>query len=372
MSFISEVKKHPAFEQIPPSFKKWLALRFLFGKKPEKVGDRYFLSMHLPLFPSKAFDRFLWAQVEISKGNKVLEIASIEVTRRCDMNCGHCAFPKASMELSASQINAILVQVKELLPYSYIITGGDPLKRDDIKAILSTIKGEGAVNIFTPGQLLTYGRAVSLKKAGATGIFIGIDSPYEERNDEIKGRKGAFKSALKAIEAAKKAGLFVGISSVMMPDSTKKELHDLIKLGMETGVREIDLFEAISQSKGLYGTPSLQRALFKVQKKAKKKWPMIISGPYMDSPEFMGCTAGFNRIHIDYKGNAMACSVMPYVVGSALDTPVKELWEKMYRMPGSVCMAKECVKKRLDGDACLRTDDGKSPFYYAKLTEERK
>ncbi len=370
MSFISEVKRHPAFGELPPSFKKWLAFRFMFGKKPEKVGDHYFLSMHLPLFPSRAFDRFLWSQVEISKGNKALEIAGIEVTRRCDMVCRHCAFPKASMELSASQINAILGQVKELRPYSYIITGGDPLKRDDLERILSELKGEGAVNISTPGHLLTYGRAVSLKKAGATGVFIGIDSPYEERNDGIKGRKGAFKSALKAIEAAKKAGLFVGISSVMMPDSTKKELHDLIKLGTEIGVHEMDLFEAISQSKGMSGAQSLENELFRIQKKAKRKWPVIISGPYMDSPEFMGCTAGFNRIHIDYKGNAMACSVMPYSVGSALDTPIKELWERMYRMPGSVCMAKECVRKKLEGETCLRTDDGKTPLYYAKLLEK--
>ncbi len=367
MSFISEIKRHPAFGELPPRFKRWLALRFLFGKKPERVGDRYFLSMHLPLFPSEAFDRSLWAQVKISKGEKVLEIASIEVTRRCDMDCRHCAFPHSGMELSASQISAMLEQIKSLGPYSYIITGGDPLKRDDLERMIHVIKREGAINIFTPGHLLTFQKAKRLKNAGATGVFVGMDSPYEDRNDEIKGRKGAFRDALRGIENAKKAGLFVGISSVIMPDSSKKEIKDLINLGMYLGVHEIDLFEPISVSKGLYGSPSLKKELFRVQKKARKKWPVIISGPYMDSPDFMGCTAGFNRIHIDYKGNLMPCPVMPYVVGSALQTPIKELWQRAYRMPGSVCLAKRCIEKGIEGKECLKMDDKSLPKYYEML-----
>jgi len=372
MSFISEIKRHPAFGELPPSFRRWLGMRFLFGKKPEKTGNGYFLSMHLPLFPSEAFDRFLWAQVDISKGKKVLEIASIEVTRRCAYDCRHCAFPKAGMELSASQIGKILEQIKELRPYSYIITGGDPLERDDLEAIISHIKGEGAVNISTPGKLLTYERALSLKNAGATGVFIGIDSPYEDRNDSIKGVKGAYRKALEAVENGKKAGLFVGISSVMMPDSTRKELMDLIALGTKLGVHEIDLFEAISPSKGLYGAQSLEKDLFRVQKKARRKWPVIISGPYMDSPEFMGCTAGFNRIHMDYRGKIMACSVMPYSVGSALEEPVKDLWERMYSPPTSVCLAKECIRKKISGSACISQKEGGMPAYYSRLTGERK
>ncbi len=369
MSFISEIKRHPAYQELPPRFRRWLALRFLFGKKPKKVGDSYFLSMHTPLFPSEAFDRFLWAQVDISRGKRPMEIASMEVTRRCDMECRHCAFPRAGMELSASQINRILAQVKDFRPYSYIITGGDPLKRDDLESIIGTVKGEGAINLFTPGHLLSHSRAISLKKSGLTGVFIGIDSPYEERNDGIKGRKGAYSSALKAIEAAKKAGLFVGISSVIMPDSSGKEIRDLIALGTGLGVDEIDLFDPISREKGLYGSP-LEKELFRVQKRARKKWPVIISGPYMDSPEFMGCTAGFNRIHIDYRGNVMPCAVLPYVVGSALDTPIKDLWERMARMPGSKCIAKECIRRK--ERSCMELDDRRPPKYYGMLTGEQK
>ncbi len=372
MSFISEIKRHPAFDELPPRFKRWLALRFLFGKKPERIGDKYFLSMHTPLFPSEAFDRFLWAQVRISRKERVLEIASMEVTRRCDMDCRHCAFLHSGMELSASQISALLEQIKALRPYSYIITGGDPLKRGDLERIIRAIKGQGAINVFTPGNLLSYQRARSLRDAGLTGIFIGMDSPYEDRNDGIKGRDGAFRGALRGIENARKAGLFVGMSSVIMPDSSKKEIKDLIELGMELEVHEIDLFEPISVSKGLHGSPLLEKELFKVQKKARKKWPVIISGPYMDSPDFMGCTAGFNRIHIDYRGNLMLCPVMPYVVGSALQTPIKELWQRAYHMPGSVCLAKECIAKGIEGKECENMDDKALPKYYEMLMGNEK
>ena len=367
MSFISEIKEHPAFRELPKPFKRWLALRFLFGKKPEKMGDKYFLSMHLPLFPSEAFDRFLWDQVKISRGERVLEIASVEVTRRCGMDCMHCAFPRSGLELSASQLRKILEEIRTLGPYSYIITGGDPLKRDDLESIVAPIKGEGAINIFTPGYGLTVQRAEKLRKAGITGIFIGIDSPYEDRNDEIKGRNGAFKKAIQSVENSLKAGLLTGISAVIMPDSDKKEIKGIIDLGMSLGVHEIDFFEPISQQKGLHGSGALIKELFRVQKRAKKKWPVIISGPYMDSPEFMGCTAGFNRIHVDYRGNITPCSVMPYVVGSALESPVKELWGKTYRMPGSKCLAKECISKGIEGKECVRMDDKGVPRYYGKL-----
>ena len=63
-----------------------------------------------------------------------------ENTRACDLSCVHCraaAQPKRNrFELSTEEGFQLIDQIAELKPKVFVLTGGDPLKREDTYALI--------------------------------------------------------------------------------------------------------------------------------------------------------------------------------------------------------------------------------------------
>src|SRR5258708_39233390 len=63
-----------------------------------------------------------------------------EMTQACDLNCAHCranAQPKRhALELSTAEAFHLIDQVAEMHVPLFVLTGGDPLKRPDLMAIV--------------------------------------------------------------------------------------------------------------------------------------------------------------------------------------------------------------------------------------------
>ncbi len=113
----------------------------------------------------------------------------------------------------------------------------------------------------------------------------------------------------------------------------------------------------------------------------KENYPRVIAGPYMDSQEFMGCTAGFNRLHVDAEGNVYPCDVLPFSYGNIKKECIKDIWERMhadFSRPRSSCLMLDnyramaeftdwpidCARYR---DICGDARDGNVPMFYKRL-----
>lgn len=84
------------------------------------------------------------------------------------------------------------------------LTGGDPLLRMDIAELIAHATELGMkVGILGNPSLLTEKRASELKKAGLQAYQVSIDG-MEQTHDRIRGKKGAFCSAVGAIRLLNK------------------------------------------------------------------------------------------------------------------------------------------------------------------------
>ncbi len=172
-----------------------------------------------------------------------------ELTRACKLACKHCR-AKAQKErhpdeLSFEEAKKVIEQIKAFgKPYPLVvITGGDPLLREDVFEIVKhgVTSGLRIAMAFSGTDLATLEVLESLKEAGVSRIAISIDGSNETIHDGFRGIKGTFRESMKILKNARK----VGVSTQINTTVTKFNLHDLAniaKLAIENGVTLWDVF----------------------------------------------------------------------------------------------------------------------------------
>ena len=70
-----------------------------------------------------------------------------ELTRACDLHCSNCTIGATEMrganELSTYEAYKTIDQIAALAPREFILTGGDPLERDDVVQIVNYARRRG-------------------------------------------------------------------------------------------------------------------------------------------------------------------------------------------------------------------------------------
>src|ERR1022692_846101 len=123
-----------------------------------------------------------------------------EMTQACALACRHCRAEAIStahpLELNFDQSVAFLRQIPEFgepLP-QLILTGGDPLARSDLYALIDEARelriGVSITPAATPA--LTHEKMLRLKQHGVEGLGLSLDGSSAERHDSIRGVPGTF------------------------------------------------------------------------------------------------------------------------------------------------------------------------------------
>lgn len=140
-------------------------------------------------------------------GKYVPHVVAWNLTRRCNLECAHCyisAGPgeSATGELGTDAVLAIAEQILEVNPAPlFILSGGEPLLRDDLDTIATFAARRGAtVVVGTNGTLLTDRRIEALKTAGVSGVAVSVDSLDPSYHDRFRHGQGSLAETTAAVE----------------------------------------------------------------------------------------------------------------------------------------------------------------------------
>jgi radical SAM protein len=155
-----------------------------------------------------------------------------EMTRACDLACVHCRAAaqsrRSQFELTTEQGYRLLDEVAKLQPKVFVITGGDPLKRDDLYDMIAYAKKIGLEPSVTPSAtpLLTPESIAKMKEHGVKRLAISLDHYQRQDHDEFRRVPGSFDLTIRAIEAARDLDIPVQINSTV----SKRTAADMPKL----------------------------------------------------------------------------------------------------------------------------------------------
>lgn len=178
----------------------------------------------------------------LDSSGREIDYLRISVTDRCNLRCVYC-MPAEGVKLLShadiltfEQISAVVAAAARLGFTKVRITGGEPLARKDLPALVAMLSGIGGVRklaMTTNGTLLAP-VAAELKARGLQSVNVSLDTLDAKRYAELT-RGGRLEDALAGIDAALAAGLPVKLNVVALEDSTEADFEALRRHARKVG-----------------------------------------------------------------------------------------------------------------------------------------
>jgi radical SAM protein len=176
-----------------------------------------------------------------------------EVTQACDLACIHCraeARPRRDpLELTTNEGYRLIDEIKKFggtcgspeqakdqeggpgnRSTLLVLTGGDPVKREDIYDLISYSVGKGLRTTVSPSvtPLLTKEAIRRFKESGVSRIAISLDGSCAEIHDSFRKVRGSFEWTMKAIKDCTQEKIPLQINTTV----TKYNFKDLTNIAL--------------------------------------------------------------------------------------------------------------------------------------------
>ena len=294
-----------------------------------------------------------------------LQLVAWELTRSCNLFCAHCRGSASdgqfSGELSTSECFRLIDQILEVASPILILSGGEPLVRDDIVPIASYAASKGLrIVMGTNGTLLTEAMAAKLKTIPVSRVGISLDFPTAELQDRFRGKAGAFKAALAGIANARAAGIDVQINSTITKSNVFL-LPALFSLALKVGAVAFHPFMLVPTGRGkvlkslevspeqyeetlnwVFGKqleleqkmslkPTCAPHYLRVAKQREKKLRMLGNTQPATNHNAMhsltrGCLAGTGFAFVSHQGKVKGCGYLDIEAGDIRKESFGQVW----------------------------------------------
>lgn len=387
---------------VDPSYRQidgWRLLAgLLHGEKIARIGRRYVIHSYIPPVPSRALLTFLesgrnsgrpFSDLAFRRRTAPLT-AHLCLTERCQYDCLHCSAKNRPRrpELTTAQWIEILAQLQNLGVAHIGLTGGEPLLRDDLEALIRTLDPRSITTLYTNGLALTPAKARSLKQAGLFALSVSLDSADADTHNRMRGDPRAFEAALGALRHARAAGLYtIALAVVLRRELSRENLFGLFKLAHRHGAHQVRLMEPVPSGRllGCRNDPDIflsaadRRRLVAIHNAANRRWrgyPKVEAVPFFEGPEKFGCTGGVLHSYITAGGDLWPCDYVPLSFGNVLQQGLKPLYEEMSRAAccaRSACWAGHLAHRLEQGkplcvpEACAPESGAPEAAFFRKL-----
>lgn len=358
-AMMSCLVRNPALLRARPAINLFL-LRYIMKFRPRRTGGHRVLHSHLPPLDSRAYGRFV--REHLLGGSLGPSHAQIGLTDACPQRCGFCYNKgRQGVAMDVPTIRRTIADLKALGVFWLGLTGGEPLLQREIVNLTAEASSDCAVKLFTTGSGLTPALASELKQAGLFSASVSLDHWTAEKHDAGRGTPGAFRTALRAVEIFREAGIHTGISAVLSADMIRQgQVEPYLEFLQGLGLDEAWLSEmkplpqAPEDPTGLI-TLDERRSLARMQDRWNKTGRMTVNYlGHFEGPDHFGCNAGTKMIYIDAFGEVGPCVFAPMSFGNVRERPLAEIWTDMRARfaPGSSCFvidSHRLLRKRVDG-----------------------
>jgi radical SAM protein with 4Fe4S-binding SPASM domain len=277
-----------------------------------------------------------------------LRLISWNVTLRCPLKCAHCYVNAGEHEakgvLSTEEAFAVIDQICELGRPVVILSGGEPLMREDIFKIARYGTEKGLpMAMGTSGVLIDETCAREIRDSGIRRVAISIDSADPVVHDTFRGVPGAWERAVQGIRHCWNAGVSVQINTtVLSPDF--QAIQDVVSLGMNLGVTDYQLFFPVPTGRGNnvpWLTPQVYEDLIRkvlvtfkdtgvnIRPTCAPQFRRIADTAGIQNPSWgRGCIAGIRYCRIFADGDVTPCPYLPARAGNVRENPLKQIWDE--------------------------------------------
>jgi len=247
--------------------------------------------------------------------------------------------------------------------YIYFL-GGEPFLRKDFLEIAKYCYSmEIPVMVNSNGWFIDEDTAKRIKESNIHHVRVSIDGATPDTHDSIRGVRGSFKRAIRAIELLKKYEIAVVSVSPTIMQENFSEVPSIIDLASKYGASEIQFVQLCSVGRGKQVNPlsiaqlnQLKLILNQKKKDYEEKIRVEATPGLLEekcslcwnaNPEkhivMFGCQAGRSAMNIGADGLVMPCLLDRRTVGNLRKQSLKQIWESAPKFVESRTVSDICV-----------------------------
>jgi MoaA/NifB/PqqE/SkfB family radical SAM enzyme len=312
-------------------------------------------------------DQFLTAFNEKVMALQIPLSGSLDLTYRCNLRCVHCYLGALRndrnkyREMSTGKVLSIIDEAVAAGCLYLLITGGEPLIRDDFSEIYSHARRSGLiVTVFTNGTLISDDILELFQELPPNQVEISLYGASAATYEKITRVPGSYDSCVQGIGRMLECGIKVALKTILMTLNSD-ELSEMEKFANNLGVRF--RFDAVINA-CLDGDRSPLNLRVPPEEAIEKEFsnPKTVLGwkefvakykPYSTN-DLYECGAGICCFHVDAHAALKPCLMVTDIRYDLSDRSFLEGWHHIARdirkrKLGANSLCRNCDKRHLCG-----------------------
>jgi radical SAM protein with 4Fe4S-binding SPASM domain len=296
-------------------------------------------------------DQFsLW---EKTREKRVPFSFELDITARCNNDCRHCYINLPAgdrvardKELAFEEIRDIIDEAVSLGALWCLISGGEPLLREDFPSIYLYMKKKGLlISVFTNATLITEEHARLFQKYPPRELEVTVYGVTQETYEQVSRRTGSYAAFMKGLGLLLESGIKVRLKAMAL----RSNLHEMPEIARFCRGRTRDYFrldpflhlrydenqerneEIRSERLSPEEIAALERSDPKRLEALKKSCGRLIGtdASFGECDHLFHCGAGNDNFSVSYDGLLRLCASLwhPDCVFDLKKGNLKEAWQ---------------------------------------------
>ncbi len=291
-----------------------------------------------------------------------LRMIAWEITRACNLDCIHCRAAAIDEpppgEWTTKEAYDFLDEVASFASPVIILTGGEPMLRDDIYDVARYGTKIGLRMVMAPnGTLITPENALLMKEAGIMRASISLDGSTEELHDAFRRCPGAFEGAVRGMRYLKEVGLSYQVNTtvtkhnlddlpaildtvkrldadawhvfLLVPTGRAKDMKDE-EITPEQYEEALNWLYEVQRDEGMYVKPTCAPHYYRIFRQRARQdgrppTPQTQTGHFETMTR--GCLGGITFMFVSHMGDAYPCGYLEALAGNVRTDGVRAVWE---------------------------------------------
>ncbi len=294
----------------------------------------------------------LWEKMR--KGRAAIGF-DLELTARCHLDCRHCyiSLPPADREakrteMSLEEIKRIGAEAASLGALWCLVTGGEPLIREDFSEIYLALRGEGLLlSVYTNAALISTEHVKLFRAHPPRDVEVTVYGVTEDTYERITRTKGSFKAFQNGLGKLLDGGIRVRLKAMAL----RSNLHELPEISKFCRARTKDFFRFdpflhyrldgnADRNRDIEAERLGPAEIVAVEGADPERFRSLVKscdelllpdGPWPDPGRLFRCAAGENHFVVGHDGKLRLCLslVHPDFVFSLREGGLREGWRSL-------------------------------------------
>jgi heme b synthase len=284
-------------------------------------------------------------------------VVAWEITKRCNLACLHCragaSADAAKGELSTAEGLKLLKGLKAVGSPVVILTGGEPLLREDVFDLAHAGSKLGLpMALATNGSLIADEIAEKIDKSGIRRVALSIDGVASETHDRMRNSPGSFSAAIKAASILRKHEIpfQVNTSVTKINEGELQSLSGLVEalgavawhifmvvpigraVGISDSLVDVKRYDEILQwlvnkaaTSGIEIKPTCAPQFYRIIRQSANSGNGAPANEHITLTR--GCLAGQGFAFISATGNVQPCGYFPVTAGNVRKHTFGQIWK---------------------------------------------